>query len=204
MSWNTWFTLRWANWYTTCMKLTKELTFLCKFLQILFRKFSALSSVFVMVSPGTAHHTLLSPLLSAWYWVPKLWLSRACSCHVLSMSMLCQSSRSQSLNRHCSQKHPLSTAVLTQSWSEQNWRGLREKPKHLVRDLGNTVLPNLPTRRDGKGTAFAIYFCSFLLHGFSLVHQKRCSLLFCLFLSFAEDFFLHHGYLTTKQHNTFC
>lgn len=159
MSWNTRFTLRWANWYTTCMKLTKELTFLCKFLQILFRKFSALSSVFVMVSPGPAHHTLLSPLLSAWYWVPKLWLSRACSCHVLSMSMLCQSSRSQSLNRHCSQKHPLSTAVLTQSWSEQNWRGLREKPKHLVRDLGNTVLPNLPTRRDGKGTGF----CNLLL-----------------------------------------
>lgn len=98
------------------------------------------------------------------------------------------------LNCHCSQKRPLSTAVLTQSWSEQNWRGLWEKPKHLVRDPGNTVLPNLPMRRDGKGTAFAIYLCSFLLHGFSLVRQKTCSLLFCFFLSFAEVFFFFFFY----------
>lgn len=200
MSWNTRFTLWWGNWYTTCLKLTKELTFLCKFLQILFRKFSALS----WWAQG-----LLTTLFCHPYSVPGTgFQSFGWAGHAPAMFCQCP----------CSVKAPgasplTATAPRSIHLAQLSWRradlnrteGACERSQSIL--LGTWVtllLPNLPTRRDGKGTAFAIYFCSFLLHGFSLVHQKRCSLLFCLFLSFAEDFFLHHGYLTTKQHNTFC
>lgn len=104
---------------------------------------NSLSSTFVITSLWPAHQTRFV-ILTHHLEVGEIWTAQS----VLLASTLQKPQQPipqlPGPSWHAGREtRPLSMAVVTQSWSEHNWRGLWEKPKYVVRELANSVLPNL-------------------------------------------------------------